>query len=220
MTWKIGICTVALALLLANRNAARADILFSNIAPSSQDGADPVITPSGSNMFGGPLADSFSTPAQAYNLTDVMVNLTGTADTGFLSIDLLSDNSTSPGAVLTNLGTVSDLAFNGSLQTFDFPQAPYPLAANTRYWVQLSSTTSSAQWNWSIDTLGTGVASEFYANSNGVFPNSDGPYEMEVSATPVGVAVPEPPSLVLAFLGLATLASVVGAGKRNRVVSI
>jgi hypothetical protein len=206
MIWKIGTCAVALAMLLAIRNPAKADILFSNIAPSSQDGADS-ITSVGPNMF-GPLADSFSTPARALNLTDVMVNLTGTPDAGSLSIDLLSDNPTplgplpTPGAFLTHLGTVFDSSFNGTLQTFDFPQAPFALSPSTRYWVQLSSTTTSGTWNFSFDISGPGVATEFYANEGGVsFPNSDGPYEMQVSA-----GVPEPNSLVLAILGISALA--------------
>src|SRR5437879_9932065 len=98
MTWTIGTWTVALALLLASGNVARADvILYSNIA-AVPDGSDAIsATPPPPNV-GGPLADSFSTPAgYVGSLTDVKVNLTGTPDGGSISIDLLSDNSGVPG---------------------------------------------------------------------------------------------------------------------------
>jgi len=196
MKWKIGTCTVALALLLANRNVARADTLFSNIAPSTQDGADGI----SANTGFGPLADSFSTLGSAVNLTDVKVNLTGTPDLGLIHIDLLSDKSTAPGAFLTNLGVILDAQLSGTLTTFDVPLAvSYPLAANTRYWVQLSGDSefdTSGLWAWSLDTSGIGVASEYFANQGGVFPNLGGPYEMEVIA-----GVPEPSTLILLAFG-------------------
>jgi len=41
---------------------------------------------------------------------------------------------------------------------------------------------TTAQWAWSLDTSGTGVAGEFFANANGVFGNvGNGPYQMQVS---------------------------------------
>jgi MYXO-CTERM domain-containing protein len=55
-----------------------------------------------------------------------------------------------------------------------------------------------------MDISGTGVASEFFANHNGVYPNDDGPYQMLISDQ--ASSVPEPVSLTLGGLGIAALA--------------
>lgn len=175
---------------------ARAGILYDNIAAPSS-GTDPVAT----SLF-GPLSDSFSTGGSAATFTglELLLSATTPADGGSVSVNLLSDNSTSPGALLDSLGSISDSSLSNSLGVIDISVSSIALSANTRYWIQLSSTNSSAWWSWTNDTSGVGVASEFFANQGGVAPNSDGPYQMQISASIA--SVPEPSSLLLLGSGL------------------
>jgi hypothetical protein len=49
-------------------------------------------------------------------------------------------------------------------------------------------------WSYSMDVSGPGVAGESFANQMGVFPASDGPYQMlvtgNVATTPLPAALP------------------------------
>lgn len=150
----------------------------------------------------GPLADSFSTGGTSITLTDVKVDL----GTGFLdpsaTVSLLGDNSTSPGSLISTLGNVN---VSGAATVYDLSGLSLSLAANTRYWIEVSATDSSIIWPWSTDTSGTGVGSEYFYYQNGVFPNTEGPYLMEVSGIS-GASVPEPPVLPLFALGFLAMA--------------
>ena len=106
-------------------------------------------------------------------------------------MNLLSDNSTSPGALIATIGVLSAASLTSSLAVYDFPTAPISLSANTRYWVQLTDTTD-AVWSLSSNTGGVGVGGEYFANQNGVSPNTGGgeggALQMEVTA--VAAAAP------------------------------
>lgn len=162
-------------------------VLYNNLGGSIV-GRDPLVS------F-GPLADSFSTGGTAVNLSDVKVNLwTGAIVDPLATISLLGDNSTSPGALISTLGTVD---VSGSTPTvYDLGGLSVSLAASTRYWIEVTTSDTNMEWPWTTATGGTGVAGEFFSNANGVFPNSGGPYLMEVSAM-----VPEPPVLPIFALG-------------------
>jgi hypothetical protein len=208
------------ALLLGGVGQARAGTitLYNNLSATS-GGADFVAAnpPSNpNNVAQGPLADSFSTGASAVNLSDVKLLLglfpNGTT-TGSITVTLNSDSSTSPGAVLTTIGTINDSSLSSTLGVVDLATS-FSLAANTRYWIELStSNNSSAQWSWSNDTSGVGVANEFFFNEHGAAPNSNGPYQMEVTAQTATTGVPEPSTLTL--LGIGSL-SLLGYGWRRR----
>lgn len=184
---------------VAGAGTARAGVLYDNL------GAAPVSSDAVSVL--GPLADSFSTGSSSADLTDVKVLLQGNSSGGAIEIDLMSDAGTAPGAFLTALGTLNDSALTNSPTVFDFPLAvPFSLAANTRYWVEIiSANSSTAQWDWSSDITGPGVAGEFFYSTGAVLPNIDGPYQMQVNAT--SSSVPEPASLTILAAGLAGLAA-------------
>ena len=168
---------------------ANADVIsFDNLNATSVD-ADSLAAV-------GPIAGSFSTSAFASKLSQVSFKLSGTADAGSVTVQLLSDSSSSPGSVLGTIGTLSDSLLTGTLSNFTvIPSTTFNLLASTRYWIQLVSNSSSANWAWSEDISGPGVAGQFIANTNGVFANStEAPYQMQVLTI-----APEPSYGILSF---------------------
>jgi len=171
---------------------ASATVLYDNLS-ASISGEDFVSS-------SGPVADSFSTGGSAVSLTDVKVMVSGDpTSTGDISVSLLADGSTSPGGLIATLGSI----VAGSLGTdvvYDFSLvSPMALASDTRYWIELTTSNDSVTWPWSLDVSGTGVGSEFFANSSGVSPNEFGPYLMQVNA------VPEPAALSLIAISILAL---------------
>jgi hypothetical protein len=208
----------ALALLLGSVGQARAGYitLYNNLSSTNSGGA--------SVSAVGPLADSFSTGGAAVNLSDVKVLIGlppfGIPPTGSITVTLNSDGSippggtlTTPGAVLTTIGTLNDSSLSNTLTAVDFSTS-FSLAANTRYWIEISSSNSSnAFWGYAADASDVGVANEHFANNGGAFPNSEGPYQMEVTAQTAATGVPEPSTLTLLSLGSLGL---IGYGWRRR----
>jgi hypothetical protein len=127
--------------------------------------------------------------------------------TGTLTVALYADNSSSPGALLTTIGTLDNPALGPVPADHDFPlSTPYPLAANTRYWIGLSATPSSdAAWVVSSDTAGTGITTEFWDADGMVHSNADPPFQMQVVGAVITAppAAPAPASLLLALVGFA-----------------
>jgi hypothetical protein len=106
-----------------------------------------------------------------------------------------------PGSLVASLGTVSDSSLSATPAVIVVSLISNPvLASGTRYWIGLSSN-GSGVFQFSTDTSGTGVSGEFLKNTNGVFPNSDGPYQMEVA---LGTA-PEPSVFAMTIAGLSIL---------------
>jgi hypothetical protein len=200
------LCVVAVVFGVAGFcGSASAAILYDNLGATS-DGADSVVS-------WGPIADSFSTGSESFLLGDVKLLLSGdSTSTGTITVDLRSDNSTSPGAVIATIGTLSDSLLSTSASVFDFPVTPITLTANTRYWIQISTDPSTAVWWWSSDTSGIGVAGEFFSNANGVWPNDDGPYQMQVSGNST---VPEPGAIIVWSL-LGALGITLGWWRRRK----
>ena len=139
--------------------ANAAAISFDNLNATSVD-ADSIAT------F-GPIAASFSTDGFGTTLLQVSLKLSGTADAGSVDVQLLSDSSTSPGSLLSTIGTLNDSLLSSTLLNYTLTLAtPFNLAANTRYWIKLISNGSSANWAWSQDISGPGVAGEYISNIN------------------------------------------------------
>jgi hypothetical protein len=178
---------------------ANADVVrFNNLNATTVD-ADSIATY-------GPIADSFSTAEYAATLNQVSLKLSGAPDSGSMTVRLLSNLSNSPGSVLATIGTVNDSSLSSALSNYTLTLAtPFNLAANTRYWIQLASNDSSANWAWSWDVSGTGVAGEYFSNANGVFANaSEAPYQMQILTS-----APEPSSFGILGLGLIGMVAII-----------
>lgn len=189
---------MAAVVTLVTIGSARADDLFNNLS-AAPTGADPV----GSDW--GPLADSFSTGSSVFQFTSLKVILNGAPATGSVTAYLLDDSATTPGSILETIGTFDEAELTGGSSLFTLDTS-YFLSPGTRYWIELTSDDNNANWQWSLDNSGTGVADEFVANYQGsgswqVFTNLNGPYQMEIAGTPV----PEPSSILLLALGLGAL---------------
>jgi hypothetical protein len=188
------ITAAILGLACVSEGIAKAGAIYNNLSPAG---------PGGSSPFFGPLADSFSTGDSTSNLTDVKVELFRVnAGTGSTTVSLVSDANTSPGTVLATLGSVSDSSAPNNSTVYDFSLvSPFGLAANTRYWIELTPTPSTQLiWDELSGTSGIGVAGEYsFFNSYGTVPNSApyGPFQMEVITS---TTVPEPSSLALFFV--------------------
>jgi hypothetical protein len=186
---------------LASLGSARADTLYNNLGATGT-GADPV----GSDW--GPLADSFSTGSSPFDFTSLTVILSGTPSSGTTTAYLLSDSSTNPGSILETIGTFDEASLTSGPGLFTL-NTSYVLSPDTRYWIELTSDDNNANWQWSLDTSGPGVAGEFVGSFQGsgswqVFSSANGPYQMEVTGTQVS-RVPEPSTLLLLVAGLAAL---------------
>jgi len=198
------VLALAATVVLTLSSVADAGIIYDNISPST--GATSGGSASISSSDHGPLADSFSTGAGFSVLTDLklLVAATTPTDGDSFNVLLLSDTSTSPGSVLTTLRTVSDSSLTTTLSTVDIIlSTPYLLAANTRYWIELSSPSTSGVWSFTTTNVGIGVANEYNFYAGSVSANSAfTPYQMTVTTS----AVPEPSSFGLCAIGIAALA--------------
>jgi len=191
------------ATLAAAMPAAQAATLFDNLA-AAQQGDDPL------QSF-GPLADSFSTGAQAgLMLTQVTALLkSGNADVvGDLRVTLHADSANGPGDWLANVGTLSSAAVStAAFAAYTFtPATTIQLAAHTTYWIEIEAVSPNAvSWAWSAELGGTGVAggSNFSQTLGASLNSAAPPYQMSVIAQ----AVPEPATAALMLGGVGLVAA-------------
>ena len=155
---------------------------------------------------------SFSTGVSSFLFDDVKLSLDGdgSALTSF-SIGLYADSSTTPGALIQDLGTLLDNAIpSGAFTVVDYSFAGIALLANTRYWIGMSSANQSNVL-WAIeDPLNNpgdiGVAGE-YVSDSGVVSLSTSPatqeaFKMQVNGTNIVSGAPEPGTIALMLTGL------------------
>jgi hypothetical protein len=130
-----------------------------------------------------------------------------------ITVSLYSDSSTSPGTLLvTSATTLLDTSLGDDPAQFTFPFS-YPLAANTRYWIVISSPgeNSVAEW-WETFNSGAGTetATEYEEFDGTVYPNfvsgdpeDDEAYLMQVNGDPgTPPPTPAPASVTLVLIGL------------------
>jgi len=178
----------------------------------------------------GPLYASFSTGSSATALTDVQLNLEFLdGDGAGFSVGLYADSNTTPGNLIQTIGSMTDSSISDSGATYNFPVSPgIALAANTRYWIGLSSDSgSNTGWEVTGSSAGTGaIASEFYCVEipqpqprhasrpqprgipNGCYPNTTDPFVMQVTVTPQ-TSTPSAPAL--SFTGIMLLSLLLAA---------
>jgi hypothetical protein len=196
-------CGLAL-LLAAAPTMCHAAVIYDNLTQpfAGSDGVGP------GGLVEGPLYDSFSTgTGPGFLLTGVQLLLSNGGDSfGTASIGIYNNNAgtspPSPGSLVATIGTVANSSLSGTASVWNVSlSSPLSLAASTRYWVGLStSNNASMQWWYASSNAGTGVANEFFSNSDGNFANAgDRPYQMSVSVN----ALPEPSTYAMALAGLA-----------------
>ena len=112
----------------------------------------------------------------------IAVNGASSPPASSIAIALYSDSSGSPGTLLATIGTLDKSQLSASPATVDLPLAtPYRLAANTKYWIGMSTAMSGPSWSWSADQIGMGVSGQSFANDGGVSPNTLGAYQMRIT---------------------------------------
>jgi hypothetical protein len=152
-------CAV-LALAPFSSTTANATYLYNNIDIRSGGTAD------ASTLDHGPLGNSFSTGPSSYTLTavDLLVLADNPSDGGSFTVSLLNDSSLHPGSTIAT-DTFDDSILSTSLSTISAPSSSVALAANTSYWIELSTSTGSLEWSYTGVNNGIGVANEynFYA---------------------------------------------------------
>ena len=213
----VAFATAVMAGIALGSNSASATALYDDLSATSSgvDGA----SVSGQLYSFGPLYDSFSTGASGFSLDNfnLLIDADNPSDGGTFFVRVLTDNSTSPGTTIYRSGNFNDSVLSSSLNVVGFSFAPLTLAANTRYWIELSST-GSVNWSWSFDTSGPGVAKQYFFNQSGLYANSDGPYQMQIG-TDVGTT-PLPATLPLFATGLGAMGLLGWRRKRKNAAAL
>jgi hypothetical protein len=197
-TFKRGLASAVLALAPFASIPANATYLYNNIGVASGG------TAHASTLDNGPLGNSFSTGSSAYTLTSVglLVLADNPSDGGSFTVSLLTDNSIHPGSTITT-DTFADSMLSTSLSTISAPFSSIALAADTRYWIELSTSTGSLEWAYTAANNGIGVANEYNFYAGSVSPNNSfTPYQMSIGS---GSAVPEASTCALMLAGFAGL---------------
>jgi hypothetical protein len=214
---------------------ARATVLYDNLDyPSTFADSVRATNPTTGAADDGPLADSFSTGAGPFTLTDVKIRAQEQSRTptvnGLVTVSLLSDSGTSPGSVLAVLGTFGDSQLSRTNSTvLDFTVAGgIALDPDTRYWIELTTDNNSrAGWNGvgnGLDSTttaygtgpgqwGIGGEGEYFfvggAEAEGGYPTDVFPNGPGISVPyemSVSGAVPEPSTWAMMLLGFGGVA--------------
>ncbi len=161
---------------------------------------------------------SFSTGGSAMDLNYVWLFLYPSSTTGATTlVNLYADNNTMPGALIGSIGTVADNYSNFQPSGSAVWTPSYNLAANTRYWIGLSTTNNSSN-TW-MEVLGTnnttGVVSEYRVSGGQRYANStNGAVFMFLMGNEIPSVVPEPSTYVLLCISL----GVVGYARKKMSV--
>jgi hypothetical protein len=145
----------------------------------------------------------------------------GTTSTGFLIDAIITmDASGSPGAALETLSSITTTntggLFNGTILTVDSVSHP-ELDAGTTYWLVLQphDPTTSDEGGWNMSSPPVSGTREFRSDPAGAWsaPVPQFP-AFEIQGTALTTVVPEPASLALLGLGVASIGGY--ASRRRR----
>jgi hypothetical protein len=188
------------------------------VAPSLSAYGDTIVfdsitgaAPAGSDSISalGPIYASFDSESNSgpISLLELVLREPSPPDSQAIDVGLYADNSATPGALISTLGTISDSSLGSAYTVFTVNLTANPdLISNARYWIGLTST-GTAKWAYTGDTSGAGVSGQYYSNSFGTLPDADGPYMMQVALS--STAVPEP-SAFFPLIGTAGILAVTG----------
>lgn len=210
---------IAVACLGVSAGTAHAETIFTNLGPGGtfSTGVAQVVAASSDN---GQVDGMSFTAGTTGDLTDAML---GVGHFGFdnaaLTVDVESDDSGQPGAILATLaqqGTIPPDLSPG-LVTFDCSGACPQLASGTPYWlvaVDTAPAKSVQSWFFSNNDVGT-AAFNFSASATGPWTIQTG---QDISAFEIDgttpTTVPEPASWLLFATGLLGLGTLLLFGKR------
>jgi hypothetical protein len=216
----------ALLVLTVLSTPGSAEVLFDSLGGATSG--------SYSTSDGGSMDATFATGASTFDATDIALKIGQTAgddDSNTVTVNLvggipLADLSFDPGLglnvapggaplIASHTFAISDLSTGLTVEHFN-EFAGIPLKPNSLYWIDLTSTSSSADdafvtWGLTSDVSGVGVVQNYNssdATDFGFFLNRGVPpfagdvaFQMEVS----GTAVPELSTWVALLLGFAGL---------------
>jgi hypothetical protein len=220
------------AALFSVGNAVSAGVVFDNLNSVTSPGVPP-LNPNPDPLSGdGPQYASFSTGSASSGLTlsdvKLLLSSSSASSASSFTVSIVSSGpavGSNPGPdisdpVLATLGMFSDSLLSSTPTAFDISGLSVNLAANTRYWIQISGSASSLLWSFAKDDTGVGIVSEYSAYYNGggytsapfvVTANTDtsagGPYQMQVTT------VPEPGSFGLAISAIGL--GIIGMARRR-----
>ncbi|HTZ70509.1 MAG TPA: Hint domain-containing protein, partial [Acetobacteraceae bacterium] len=116
-------------------------------------------------------AQSFTTDASASVLEDIKLDLASfDPGAGTITVSLWTDNGgPGLGTDLGTLATIDDSTLSGTPTLVDItPSGSETLTANTRYWIEVTSTGDGDSWAYSTSTGGPEVATEYVDVNNAV----------------------------------------------------
>jgi hypothetical protein len=158
-------------------------------------------TTSGSDAVSGDvlLAADFSTGSAAWTLTSATL-LLDMSSPGTAALDLYSDNSGIPGALIGALSSPAEYSSTAATTTFN--ASGITLSTDATYWLLLSAPSGSFDWSWTADNTGSGSGylgdsanfdGSYWYQTAGIYP-----YQLSVAADPAtAAAAPEPGSITL-----------------------
>jgi hypothetical protein len=111
----------------------------------------------------GPDYQSFTSASTVSTLTSISLDLAAPLpnDGGSFTVNLYSNAGTAAGGSLANLGTIQDSSLSATSAFFTLSIAgTVTLAANTTYWIGLSSNNTGALWQNTLIPVGTGTTGQ------------------------------------------------------------
>lgn len=196
--------------------SAKASTLFSNLS-------QPVdASTSNASVFWN--ASAFTTDSHSYSLSDIVVPIHVDSGPTNFTLDIRSDASGSPGAVLDTLTATTPIPSSFGNVVFT-PDNPLTLQPGTTYWVSADVSQGIVDWQFTKSLGSTGPASlatNNYADSQdlgttwNIFPNDptdNVPVMFQVDANSI-IQTPEPSGWIVA--SAMTLIGAVSLRRRGR----